>query len=447
VKKIYLLLLVLLGLHLFVLTKVQFTAWPEMFSFPYMVNKGLLIYRDFHHAYQPLLTIILSFVYKIFGYKLLVLQIFTWALILISDILIFTISLNLFGRKLTSLIPVAAFVILQPFFEGNMLWFDLATVPLILFSIWFLFRKNWFWAGFFIALGILIKQQVGLLLLGYFVYIWLKKVKFKDFLYFAIGGTLPVVVTFILLFVNGIFNDYLLWTFTFPLKYLPKIPGYPTWPTLKQDLTLAVLASPFLLLVRKKYRTPESLFLVVIFLAAITSSLPRFSYFHLQPMLAIYVILLGMITVPQNRLYLLIVPALVFLYVLKQNLIYFGIPPRFYNKDAESLAKIVRSEIKKNEKVYLLGSNSLIYILSDTVPPKPWIENYVWHFEIPGMQAKLTTGWEKDPPRAIFWSDPTAGNWFDVGTYQPKEITEWIRKNYIKRKEVSPGLWVWKKSN
>lgn len=443
-KKIYLLLLGLLGLHLLILVNLQFTAWPEMFSFPYMVNKGFLIYKDFHHAYQPLLTIILSFIYKVFGYNLLTLQIFTWSSILLSDVLIFLISEVIFGKKWQNLVPVLIFVILQPFFEGNMLWFDLATVPVILTSFYFLFKKKWFFAGFVLALGILIKQQLGLLLIGYFVYFLFKKVKFRDFIGFTLGGIIPVAITFLTFLSFGIFNDYLFWTFIFPLKDLPKIPGYATWPNVKQIFTLIFLLSPIAVLVKKQNRNSEFVFLLIILLMSFLSALPRFSYFHLQPMLAIYSIFIGVLIISKNRFYLIIFPILVFIYVLKQNLGLFGLSPRFYNWESQSLANIVKTEIKNDEEIYFLGPNSLIYVLSNTIPPKPWIENYVWHFEIPGMQEKMISGWQIDPPMVIFWTDPISGNWFDVGTYIPQKIAEYIHKNYFKIKEVSPGLWEWR---
>ena len=203
-RKIFFVLLALLFVHLLLVINLQFTAWPEIFSFPYLVNKGFLIYKDFHHAYQPLLTLVLSVVYRLFGYELLTLKIFTWVLILISDMLILAISVKLLGKRLVAAIPLLIFVLLGPLFEGNMLWFDLATMPLLLSSIYFLFswldskrKRHLFWSGIFLGLSLLTKQQSILFLSGYAALFWLKKAKLRDVVYFGLGGGLPIALTFL----------------------------------------------------------------------------------------------------------------------------------------------------------------------------------------------------------------------------------------------------------
>ena len=448
-KKIYLLVIGLLSLHVLILSNLRFTAWPEMFSFPYLLNNGYLIYKDFHHAYQPLLTLALSVVYRIFGYELLTLKIFTWVLILISDILIFAVSVKLLGKRLVAALPLFIFVLLQPLFEGNMLWFDLATIPLLLSSIYFLFswldskrNKHLFWFGFFLALCFLTKQQSVLFLPGYLIFFWLKKVKFKDSVYFGLGGLLPISLTFLLFLSLGIFKDYLFWTFYFPLYHLPKIPGYVIFPTSKQLLILGILLFPTVLPFLKKPRKTETVFLAVSMLAAVAASFPRFSFFHLQPAVVIFSLLIGLAIIQSSKLWLFF-PFLIFLLLFRQSLGAFSMPTRFYDEEAKRLAAIVSKQTTSGEKVYLLGPHSLIYVLAERLPPKPWIESYVWHFEIPGMQEKLIEGFEKDPPKIILWIEPKAGQWFDLATYQPIKIANWIRENYIKEMKVEKDVWLW----
>src|SRR5689334_232483 len=89
--KKFFLVLILLGIHLLFLSRLQFTAWPEMVSFPYLINHGFVTYKDMVHAYPPLLVASLAVIYKIFGYKLIALEIFGWVTILVSDIFLFKI--------------------------------------------------------------------------------------------------------------------------------------------------------------------------------------------------------------------------------------------------------------------------------------------------------------------------------------------------------------------
>jgi len=215
--------------------------------------------------------------------------------------------------------------------------------------------------------------------------------------------------------------------------------------TAKQIFIMVVLGLPFVILSREKERKPESIFLSALFLCGIASSLPRFSYFHLQPMLAVYSIFIALLVIPKRRYFILLLPSLVFIYILKQSPGLFGLSPRFYDKETQEISRIVSRETGKGEKMYLLGPNSMIYVLADRIPPKPWIENYVWHFEVPGLQEKVIAGWETNPPKIIFWTPPTPGNWFDLGTYQPKIIFEWISKNYVHKENTRSGVEVWYK--
>ena len=88
-KKIYFGLVFIIFAHICILSNLQFTAWPEMLSFPYVIDKGFLIYKDFHHVYQPLLTYILLGVYKIFGFNILALKTFTYVNFVLIDMVMF----------------------------------------------------------------------------------------------------------------------------------------------------------------------------------------------------------------------------------------------------------------------------------------------------------------------------------------------------------------------
>ena len=65
-----------------------------MLSFPYVIDKGFIIYKDFHHVYQPLLTFILLGIYKIFGFNIVALKAFTYILIAIIDFALFSTVKN-----------------------------------------------------------------------------------------------------------------------------------------------------------------------------------------------------------------------------------------------------------------------------------------------------------------------------------------------------------------
>lgn len=130
-KRVYLFLLILLGIHIFLLFNLKFTAWPEMLSYPY----------------PPVLTFVLSIIYKLFGYRLIVIKVFTWLIILANDILIFKIVNKVVNSEQWSVISVLFYALIQPFLEGNQLWFDLAIVPSVLLGLLFFLNKKYFLSG------------------------------------------------------------------------------------------------------------------------------------------------------------------------------------------------------------------------------------------------------------------------------------------------------------
>ena len=92
--------LILIGiLHLLTLSQLTFTAWPEMLSYPYLISKEFIPYKDFIMPYPPGLVFILSTVFNIFGFSLIVLKTFTWILILLIDLMIFLILRRISGRN------------------------------------------------------------------------------------------------------------------------------------------------------------------------------------------------------------------------------------------------------------------------------------------------------------------------------------------------------------
>ncbi len=169
---------------------------------------------------------------------------------------------------------------------------------------------------------------------------------------------------------------------------------------------------------------------------------PRFSFFHLQPALA-FLVILAIYLINRTKLnpsYLLFIPLLI-LVLNFRNLQFGGV--RFWSQEDLVLAKQIESDSSKDKPVYLLGLNSNLYTFSGRLPNKPWVDNFGWYLEIAGQQENVIKGLESNQPSSIFWRTPDAGNWYDIGTYQPKMITDWIQKNYKKKIEIQKGIWEW----
>ncbi len=449
--KIYFLLILLLIGHIFILANLQFTAWPEMFSYPYLLNNGFSLYRDQALPYQPLLILILSKIYLIFGYDINVLKIFTWGIILINDLLIFLISQKLVGKKFVSLLPLIFYVVVQGVAGGNMLWFDLATIPFILGAIYSLITfnslKKYFIVGLLLGCAALIKQQMFILPLVLIVY-WLFKKNISNVWKLMIGFLIPWLLILLWVLSQGIFKDYFFWTFTVPFFWYPQFPGYVNWPTKFQTLQTIILFISSLLILRNFKKLSETTWiLLLIFGGLFLTAFPRFDFFRMQPSIAVFPILFATIFLKNQKLYsiFLILTALLFITISWKN-INFSSQIRFYEQKDLNLTKKIQLFLNKKDSTYFLGVHSGQYILTETLPFKPWIDNYIWYMEVPGVQDKVIEGFEKSKPKYIFWTKPQKDQWFKLGTYQPQKITEYIKTNYTKFDEINGSIEIWQKN-
>lgn len=432
-KKI--LLILLLGLHLFLLVNLQFTAWPEVVSFPYLMSRGFLLYKDAIHVYPPLLDFILLVIYKIFGFKLLPLQIFTWVLILINDLLMFLLVKKLSGKINTALLSVLVYVLLQPVLEGNMLWYDTALVTPLLASLYFyLVKKNYWLIGVSLAAAVLIKQTAGIFILVFLGYLISQKIKITKII-------LPILITgglfLVYLLATNSLSQFINWNLYYPVVYWNKFPGYVQFVLTKKDYLIMLLLFVPVLFSRINHKS----FLVFLLLACAVMVYPRFSYFHLQPALVLLVIIGSGLKKNLIYGYVPVILLIITLPILK-NL--WGREARFYSSAEFKQADYLSTQIKPDEKVYLLGPFSSLYVLANRLPPRIWTDNFGWYLEIPGVQQNIINSWEANIPEYIFWQPPQPGEWYQPGTYQPKLITDWIKANYSKIEIDPDGNELWK---
>ena len=430
-KKYYLVILILLGIHLFLLINLKFTVWPEMLSYPYLRNNGYLLYKDMIHPYPPVLAMALSIVYKLFGYKLIALKVFTWLIILANDILIFLISKKLTKSFKFSVLSLAFYVTIQPFLEGNQLWFDLAIVPTVLFSTYYLLQKKYFWSGLFLGAAILTKQTAGLYLIFGMAYIACKEKNFKKVLEFVIGPIILFAILIVRLITEGAILGFFNWTLIYPLTLFSKFQGYVQMALSgHQWLILVLLVIPVIPVLFIRKFSLITFYLLLSFIMIY----PRFSFFHFQPGLAFIAIFYGVFLSRVRFFYMLhatyyiLLFILICLPVLKTD---WQKEARFWGNEEIKTAGIISQKTNPKDLIYLLGPQSGLYVFSGRLPPKPWTDNYVWYLEIPGIQEGIIKMWKENKPEIVFTNNIQAGNWYDLGTYRPQKIVDWIRNEKI----------------
>lgn len=440
-KKVYLLILVLLGIHLFLLVNLKFTAWPEMLSYPYLRNNGYLLYKDMIHPYPPVLTMALSIIYKLFGYKLIVLKVFTWLIILVNDVLIFLVAKKISKKNIFALASLFLYVVAQPFLEGNQLWFDLAIVPTILLSTYCILQKKYFWSGLALGVAVLTKQTAGLFLIVNGLWLMVKYKDFKKLLIFLVGPVILFLVLVLRLITEGAVRGFFNWVLIYPFVWWSKFPGYVQMVLTNREIVIiGLLFLPLILLtikLRKQLFKDNNLVLLVS--SILVSSIlvyPRFSFFHFQIALAFISIIFGLTISKFNQskffyplcaIYFLLIA----IFIVRPGFKDWGKEARFWGKEEERIVKIINQKTNNNDLVYLSGLHSGLYALSNRLPPKPWTDNFMWYLEIPGAQEKIIREWQENKPKLIISTDPLAGNWYDLGTYRPQKIVDWIRNEKI----------------
>ncbi len=445
-KKPYLFLLLLLGLHLFFLFNLRFTVWPETVSFPYLINHGFLLYKDAIHAYPPLLVSVLAVLNNLFGYSPWVLKFFGWSLLLTNDVLIFLIAKKITKKNNLAFFSLFFYILIQPFLEGNMVWPDIVMITPLLFGFLFLQRKKYFGMGFSLALAVLVKQTgfLYLLLIGF--HLILMKEKLVSTRYFIMGICVIFIPFLAWLVYKNIFMDFLNWTVVYPSVYWTRFPGYVQMILTKREfVVIALLILPLILGIRYLKHKKILLFLIAMGFIGVY---PRFSFFHFQPALAFLAIVYAYLVNKSGKALAVLVLSYLFIFAftflpsLSSN---WRQETRFWGKSDFELGQLIKENTKEGDKIFLLGLQSGLYVFADRLPSKPWIDTFGWYYEIPGIQEGVIESWKINPPRDIYWKTPDSGNWYDLGSYQPKKITSWVILNYNKEKEVVFGVWLWRK--
>lgn len=453
------LLFVLLLIHIAILSRLTFTAWPEMLSYPYLMSHGFNLYKDFIMPYPPGLVAFLAGIFNVLGFTPEVLKAVSWGLILIADILIYAVLRKITKSGLTALLFLGAYIILQSFLEGDMLWFDFAIVVPLLAAFYFSLKwlesskeKNLFWIGFFLALAVLVKQTAGIFLLGFLGFFCLNRGirRIREIRGFWVG-IIPVVVPFaVYLSIAGAFTPFWNWVLLYPLTEWSKFPGYVDFAVPKKYiLAVLLLFSPVLLVfANRKILTGKYFLLSLLFLlSALISVYPRFSFFHLQPAVAFTVITFSVIFIGlSKRLKIAQVVLLSLAVLVIVKIVYplnFNEPVRFYGEGEERLSKKISALIGPDQKVFLLGLDSSLYVYSKTLPPKHWSDNFGWYLEIPGVQEWVLEGFEKEKPKNILRRVPSSGPWFKPGVYQPEKVVNYLNLHYDRGGEIEPGIEIW----
>lgn len=398
------------------ITNINFTAWPEMLAWPYLMLHGWLPYKDIAIAHNPLLLFDLAIFFKFFGVGILQLKIYTWILISINIYLVYFISKKFWNKK-TAFLSTTFYLLLTIIFEGNGLWFDLALTPFALLLYLFLRENKYIWAGVTFALGFLTKQTFIYFIIPVLFFMYKDiKLKTKEYAKFVFGSGIIIAIFLTILGSLGILDDYYDWAIKFGILYLPNAVGQVSFPSMKQ-LVFAVF--PFLLLLF----TNQHLLITFAIVGAL-GVYPRWELFHFQPALPFVAIALSTIIFSKKDVILkIIVSVSCMLYMVYGIGRQLGSNTRFVESDVQEVAAKLVTLNPQPHNLYVINYWDNIYAFTNTIPAtKPLIPYIPWYLNYGENKTEILNDLKTEMPEIIVIGERDMG-FVDVYDFVDKFYT------------------------
>ena len=443
------LILSALGIHLWYLTHTTFVDWPEMVLYPWFLSQGMVYYRDIVLAYVPGAYYLLHALYSVIGYSAQSEQVLAYGFILLTDLLVYVTARKLTRSMLPSLFALFFFILWQPIFSGNTIWYETILAPIYLVAYLLVLvygkkptLKSVTPIGLVLAAATLIKQTAAWPLLAVCLFIWLSgKNKKQGFVHAVAIGLIAVAFQLIswgYFVLQGAGREYLFWVFGF-IGNLSQSASMSALAPPRSDITLilpAVIPLFLLIFLRPK---KESWLLILFTVSVFLAGLPRWGLHRLQPMLAFIAVGAGMagsMFLMQKRHAVLGVALLCLLaagswrsyrvFVTLRD----PMQPTFFGKDYEHLLRFLNANAPG--PLYVLGNYDYVYFGRNEKPTVlPWVPLFPWNGKVPGIEARLITSIEesKVPYILVVPFHPKSG-YYDG--YAPEELFLYVRAKYEK---------------
>lgn len=370
-------LVFILLLHGFILTRLIFFPYPELFVYPYLTNQGLVPYQQIFDQHFPGLMF-LPINFDNLGMRDEVVA--RWWLIttvLLTQILIFWIGLKIFKDVKKALLANLLYLIWQPFLEGWVLWID-TFLPLFLLPAFYFThlsvtggeKRNVILVGFFLSLALLFKQVILPLIGLVFLLLFFYRRSLKMVAYFLLGLLpIPLVITFYF-WSLGIIRDVWFWTVVFNLTTFAQYGR--KYPFFTGVVRLVGIYSPILLLPLIKERKLMMTLLVFI-IGSLAAAYARFDFIHFQPSLPFVALATSVVFFKLGEFskarFLIAAYALIAVFWLvifyKGHL---GSKVFFFDDQTSRISGKIKQYTSPKEEIFLFGPVPHLYQMSNTLP-------------------------------------------------------------------------------
>ena len=434
--------IVLIGIHLYVLKKLVFFPYPELFVYSYLTKQGLIPYKQIFDQHFPGIMF--------FPINMISLGIDTpqearllqLGVVAVTHILIFSISKKIFKTNFYSLIPNLLYLVWQPFFEGYVLWIDSFIAMFLLLACYFLLRKknanDILYSGIFLGIALLFKQVVVLLLILIAMFLVVKKK--SAFIKFLLGLSVPLILLVLWVTNLGIWSDFIYWTFTFNVTTFAQMGR--KYPVLHDILKFAWVLGPAFLAVFAKLRRgfiEDHILLTIFLVGSLAFAYARADFIHIQPALPFAIIMFVLFLSLLSKKLLLAYLTIYFIgsvYLLvpfyrwasaQDNVFFFG-------ETEVRIVKEVRKYSDEDDSVFAFGTTPHLYFLTDTLPPgRVFVFQFPWFMKV--AEGKILQGIMDDPPKVVVRDINASVQGMNLVENMP-EISRYIDNHYVVRGKV-----------
>lgn len=428
---------ILVLIHGFVLTKLIYYPYPELFIYPYLVNKGLVPYSQILDQHFPGLMFLPINLNNLGMLNEFDARWWSIGVVLIIQLFLYLISARLLKRKLLAIFVCVLYLVWQPFFEGWVLWID-SFLPIMLLPAFYFTvkgieggkRSDIFLSGLFLGAAIVFKQVIlPLALMIGIVHLW-KRPKLNTVIMFG-GGIFPLPLLMVGYFwLIGVFQDFWYWTVTFNLTTFAELGKKPPFFSGVARLAGVYLPAVGLIFIKR----PLALCLAVYILGGLAAIYARFDFVHLQPSLpfvcmATVLVFERLWKMPRLKLLIfgyLIVSAL-WLSVFYQGHLTDRV--LFFDAQTYAVAGRVMQLTTPNEEVFLWGVSPHIYSMSQTIPAgRIFVFQFPWFLQVSGR--RVLSGLEQSKPKLILRDPSVTMDGKRMSEIAP-EIDNYIQQNYL----------------
>jgi len=431
-------LFLIILVHIFILLKINFFPYPELFLYPFLIKTGFLPYKQIFDQHFPGLWGMSFNIYDLGLRSPDSARLFLVSIVSVAQILLFLISRKLFSSKFLPFLACFVYLILQPLFDGYVLWIDTFIVPLFLSSFYlfllYVEKEKVFYlilCGVLAGLMIFLKQPAivfsGILSIGFF----LKRKSLREPVIFLSISLIPLLALVAWSIDKGILKDFLYWTVSFNFLFYSSLAR--KIPNTKQLIVLLANFVPVLLIFI--YFLKKDLKIFVLCLLAFSSIffiLPRFEFLHLQPVLPLLVIsLMALFQLKRKEIVLTVFSfwlATTAFWLL--NFYSKNVRPFIYFFDAVSLETAIKIEsmTSPSDRIFVFGSSPLLYYLSQRIPAgSRFVFVLPWYMK--AAEDKILEGLKSDPPKLIIGNHSVIIDGMNVAEFSPR-IEEYLILNY-----------------